>query len=359
MTVLPVSGPGGQYPVHVRRGTLADVGALMREVGLSGRAAVITNTTVGELYAAQVAASLRQAGFEPVVCQVPDGESFKTLATVSDLYDELIAHGLDRNSAVVALGGGVVGDMAGFVAATYLRGVPLVQVPTTLLSMIDSSLGGKVAVDHPRGKNLIGAFYPPRLVVTDPDSLGTLPAAERRAGLAEVIKHGIISAPELFARLEAAGDVVDDQLDWVVERAIAVKIEIIQEDPFEKGRRAVLNLGHTYGHAFEAISGFRLRHGEAVGIGLVAAARTSVALGLCPATVEARIVALLQKFRIPTRFGGFPPEAIRAAMNADKKRQSNRLRFILPQDIGAVIIRDDVPEDVILRVIASLEEDPS
>jgi 3-dehydroquinate synthase len=354
MTLLTVDGPSGRYVVHVRRGALADVGELTREGGRSGRTAVITNTTVGDLYAATVAASLRQAGFEPIVCRVPDGESFKTLATVSGLYDQLIAHGLDRNSPVVALGGGVVGDMAGFVAATYLRGVPLVQAPTTLLAMIDSSLGGKVAVDHPRGKNLIGAFYSPRLVVTDPDSLSTLPDAEWRAGLAEVIKHGIIAAPDLFAHLEAEGA---EPLDWVVERAIAVKIEVIQEDPFEKGRRAVLNLGHTYGHAFEAVSGFRLRHGEAVGIGLVAAARTAVALGLCPAAVEARIVALLQKFRIPICFSGFPPETIRAAMNADKKRQSNRLRFILPQDIGAVIIRDDVPEDVILRVIASLEED--
>jgi 3-dehydroquinate synthase len=353
MTALHVDGPTGRYPVWVQRGALANLGALMREAGLSGRAALITNASVGHLYAAPVAASLRQAGLEPVVLEVPDGESFKTLATVSDLYDQLIVQQLDRSSPIVTLGGGVVGDMGGFVAATYLRGVPLVHVPTTLLAMIDSSLGGKVAVDHSRGKNLIGAFYQPRLVAADPNTLSTLPEIEWRAGLAEVIKHGIISAPDLFVQMEAHGA---EPLDWIVERAISVKVEVIQEDPFEQGRRAVLNLGHTYGHAFESVSNFRLRHGEAVGIGLVAATRTAVALSLCSPEVEARVIALLRRFGIPTHFSGFPPEIVRAAMNADKKRQSNRLRFVLPQAIGTVTVRDDVPEELILRVIASLEE---
>ena len=351
MSTLNVTHPTGQYPVHIWRSALADTGCLLNESGLSGKTAVITNETVGALYGESLLSSLKQAGFDPVVCHIPDGEIYKTLATVSALYDRLIEHGLDRSSAVIALGGGVVGDMGGFVAATYLRGIPLVQVPTTLLAMIDSSLGGKVAVDHPRGKNLIGAFYQPRLVITDPDVLNTLPPAEWRAGLAEVIKHGIISAPDLFEHLE---EHETEPIDWVVQRAISVKVEVIQEDPYEKGRRAVLNLGHTFAHAFEAISDFQLRHGEAVGIGLVAATRTAIAMGLCPREVESRVVGLLRRFDIPTQFTGHDPAAIRAAMATDKKRRNSRLRFILPEDIGNVTIHDDVPEDALHEVLVSL-----
>ena len=351
MTTLSVTHPNGEYAVHVWRGAQADAGRLITEAGLTGKTAVITNESVGALYGESLCSTLRQAGLDAVMLSVPDGEKYKTLATVSNLYDQLIEHGLDRSSSVVALGGGVVGDMAGLVAATYLRGVPLVQVPTTLLAMIDSSLGGKVAVDHPRGKNLIGAFYPPRLVITDPDVLSTLSPEEWRAGLAEVIKHGIIADHELFEHLEQHGT---EPLEWVVQRAIAVKIDVIQEDPYEQGRRAVLNLGHTFGHAFETISNFRLRHGEAVGIGLVAAARTARALDMCPCEVEGRIADLLVRFDIPTHFRGGSPTAIRAAMQTDKKRKGKRLRFILPEAIGKVSIRDDVPDDIIQDVLASL-----
>lgn len=353
MTTLHVTHPNGQYPVHVWRGAQADAGRLMAKAGLTGKTAIITNESVGALYGEALRSTLQQARLDAIVLRVPDGENHKTLATVSSLYDRLIEHGLDRGSAIVALGGGVVGDMAGLVAATYLRGVPLIQAPTTLLAMIDSSLGGKVAVDHPRGKNLIGAFYPPRLVITDPDVLATLPAEEWRAGLAEVIKHGIIADRTLFEHLERHGT---EPLEWVVQRGITVKVEIIQEDPYEHGRRAVLNLGHTFGHAFETISNFRLRHGEAVGIGLVAAARTARALDICPREVEARITALLERFAIPTRFRGGSPAAIRAAMQTDKKRRGKRLRFVLPQDIGAVTIRDDVPDEIIQDVLVSLTE---
>ena len=351
MNTLYVTHPAGEYPIHVWRNALADAGRLLNELGLSGKTAVITNETVGALYEAAVMCSLKQAGLDPIVCYVPDGESYKTLATVSGLYDWLIEHGLDRSSAVIALGGGVVGDMAGFAAATYLRGVPLVQAPTTLLAMIDSSLGGKVAVDHPQGKNLIGAFYQPLLVITDPNVLHTLPQAEWRAGLAEVIKHGIISAPDLFEHLEEHGA---ESIDWVVQQAISVKVEIIQEDPFEKGRRAVLNLGHTFAHAFEAVSDFHLRHGEAVGIGLVAATRTAIAMELCSTEVESRVVGLLRQFDMPTHFTGHDPAEIRAAMATDKKRRGSRLRFILPEDIGKVTIRDDVPEEIIHNVLTAL-----
>ena len=351
MDTIQVSTPTGSYPVYVGRGALAELGRLVRELGMGAQAALITSDPVGDLYEGTAVASLRRAGLNPALCRVPDGERFKTLGTVSAIYDQLIDHQLDRKSVLIALGGGVIGDMGGFAAATYLRGIPLVQVPTTLLAMVDSSLGGKVAVDHPRGKNLIGAFYQPRLVLTDTATLSTLPPVEWRAGLAEVIKHGMISAPDLFAHLEQQGT---EPLDWVVQRAIAVKVEVIQEDPYEMGRRAVLNLGHTFAHAFETICDFKLRHGEAVGIGLVAATRTAIRMGLCPAGVESRVVNLLQRFDIPTRFGGHAPEAIRACMATDKKRRGSRLRFVLPLEIGQVVVRDDVPEEMILEVLASL-----
>jgi 3-dehydroquinate synthase len=351
MSTLEVTHPTGRYPIHVWNTALSDTGRLLRESGLSGKVAIITNGTVDALYGRQVLSSLADAGFEAFVYRVPDGESFKTLSTVSTVYDRLIEHELDRNSTIVALGGGVMGDMAGFAAATYLRGVPLVQVPTTLLAMIDASLGGKVAVDHRRGKNLIGAFHQPTLVITDPDVLSTLPPVELRAGVAEVIKHGLISAPDLFEHLEQNGA---DPIEWIVERAIAVKVEIIQEDPYERGRRAVLNLGHTFAHAFEAVSDFRLRHGEAVGVGLVAAARTARAMGLCSGDVEERVVALLERFNTPTGLPEYQPKMIRAAMSMDKKRRGRRLRFILPESVGTVSIRDDVPEEVIDDVLASV-----
>lgn len=351
MSTLLVTHPTGRYPIHIWRGALTQVSDLLAQAGISGKVAIITNPTVAALYADAVISSLASAGFETVLCTMPDGEQYKTLDTVCALYDQLIDHQLDRNSAVLTLGGGVVGDLGGFVAATYLRGIPLIQSPTTLLAMIDSSMGGKVAVDHPRGKNLIGAFYQPCMVITDPDVLGTLPPAEWRAGLAEVIKHGLISAPELFARLEQQGPA---PLDVVVEQAVAVKVEVVQEDPYEKGRRAVLNLGHTFAHAFETVSDYQLRHGEAVGIGLVAATRTAIAMGLCRPEVEYRVTSLLARFDIPTRFAGYDPAAIRAAMSTDKKRHGSRLRFVLPEDIGRVTIRDDVPEEVIHEVLVSL-----
>ncbi len=351
MSILTVTHPTGQYPVHIWRGALAHAGELVRGIGVTGKVAVITNPTIAALYGDVVMSGLEAAEVAAVQCTMPDGEEYKTLDTVRALYDQLIDGQLDRNGAVLALGGGVVGDVAGFVAATYLRGIALVQAPTTLLAMIDSSLGGKVAVDHPRGKNLIGAFYQPRLVIADPDVLRTLPPAEWRAGLAEVVKHGIIAAPKLFALLEQHGL---EPLDAIVEQAVAVKVEIIQGDPYEQGRRAVLNLGHTFAHAFETVSDYRLRHGEAVGIGLIAAARTAVAMGLCRPEVERRIADLLSRFDIPTRLGGYDPVAIRAAMSTDKKRRGSRLRFILPEDIGRVTIRDDVPEGVILEVLGSL-----
>lgn len=350
---IVVQTPTGSYEIHLGEGLLARVGELVREQGLRGRVALVTNPTVGDLCARTVIGGLQKAGFEPFICQVPDGEAYKTLDSVRSLYDQFIKGGLDRSGAVLALGGGVIGDMAGFAAATYMRGVPLVQLPTTLLAMVDASIGGKVGVDHPRGKNLIGAFKQPELVVIDPLALATLDEAEMRCGWAEVIKAGMIGSPSLFERLEERGD---EPSLHVITEAIRVKVAVVEEDPYERGRRAVLNLGHTFGHALEVLSGFTLRHGEAVSIGLVAATRTAVALGLCDEAVEGRLAALLQRFGLPTHYERYKPREVWEAMATDKKKQGKRLRFVLPRAIGQVVVTDEVPEAMVLEILEKLRE---
>ncbi len=350
---IAVRTPTGGYEIHLGEGLLARVGELMRQQELGDRVALVTNPTVGELYAFTVVSSLREAGFEPVLCQAPDGEAYKTLDTVRSLYDQFIEGGLDRYGAVLALGGGVIGDMTGFAAATYMRGVPLVQLPTTLLAMVDASVGGKAAVDHPRGKNLIGAFKQPALVVIDPLALASLGEAEMRSGWAEVIKAGVIGSPSLFEQLEERGNALSPP---VIAEAIRVKVAIVEEDPYERGRRAVLNLGHTFGHALEVLSGFTLRHGEAVSMGMVAAARTAVALGLCDEMVAGRLTALLQHFGLPTGYAGYDPEEVWEAMATDKKKRGKKLRFVLPKAIGQVVVTDQAPKAVVLEVLERLKE---
>jgi len=358
---IVVRTPTGSYGIHLGKGLLARVGELARQQGLRGRVALVTNRTVRDLYAATVIESLRKAGFEPAICQVPDGEAYKTLDTVGLLYDQFIEGRLDRYGAVLALGGGVIGDLAGFAAATYMRGVSLVQLPTTLLAMVDASIGGKVAVDHPKGKNLIGAFKQPELVLIDPLGLATLDEAEVRSGWAEVIKAGMIGSPSLFEHLEERGDkpllsILRHSSVQVIAEAIRVKVAIVEEDPYESGRRAVLNLGHTFGHALEVLSGFTLRHGEAVSIGMVAATRTAVALGLCDEAVEGRLPALLQRFGLPTRYEGYEPREVWKAMATDKKRRGEKLRFVLPRAIGQVVVTDKVPKAMVLEVLEKLRE---
>jgi shikimate kinase/3-dehydroquinate synthase len=350
---IAVRTPTGGYEIHLGEGFLARVGELAWGQRLRGRVALVTNPTVGDLYASTVVEGLQKAGLESVICRVPDGEAYKTLDTVRSLYDQFIEGGLDRYGAVLALGGGVIGDMAGFAAATYMRGVPLVQLPTTLLAMVDASVGGKVAVDHPRGKNLIGAFKQPEMVVIDPLALETLDEAEMRSGWAEVIKAGVIGSANLFERLEERGD---EPLLSIITEAVRVKVAIVEEDPYESGRRAVLNLGHTFGHALEVHSNFTLRHGEAVSIGMVAATRTAVALGLCDEMVEGRLVALLQRFGLPTCYEGYEPREIWEAMATDKKKRGKKLRFVLPKAIGQVVVTDQVPKAMVLEVLERLRE---
>ncbi|HWP35805.1 MAG TPA: 3-dehydroquinate synthase [Thermodesulfobacteriota bacterium] len=316
------------YPVLVGPGLLDRLGAWVRErLPKAVRAAVITNPRVRRLYGRRVEASLAAAGIEPVALTVPDGERHKTLAAAGRLYDRLAAARLDRASPVVALGGGVVGDLAGFVAATWLRGVPLVQVPTTLLAQVDAAIGGKTGVNHRRGKNLIGAFHQPVLVVSDVETLRTLPEREYRAGLAEVIKYGLIRDAALFAFLEREVERVlarePAAVTYLVRRSSEIKAEVVAADEREGGLRAVLNFGHTLGHALEALTGYRkYLHGEAVAIGMVAAVRMSEGLLRDDPGARERVEGVLARYGLPTE----PPRVRRArlaaALAGDKKARS-------------------------------------
>lgn len=268
---------------------------------------------------------------------IPAGEEHKNLETISLLWKAFLENGLDRKSTVIALGGGVTGDMAGFAASTYMRGIAWVGVPTTLLSMVDASLGGKTGFDLPEGKNLIGAFYPPKLVLADPQLLATLPEAELISGMAEVVKHGIISDPELFNLCSRGLDWVKNNLEEVVKRAMAVKIKVIEEDPYEKGIRAALNLGHTVGHAVELVSKFKLRHGEAIAIGTVAEAKYAARVGLAGDGLVEAVTESFKSLGLPIQIPDeMPREEIIRAMRVDKKKNAKAIRFALPVEIGRV-----------------------
>jgi 3-dehydroquinate synthase len=330
------------YPIAIGVGTLERIGARLQELSLARRLAVVTNPVVARLYRQAVEQSLVAAGFEPTVLQVPDGEEHKNLAWLAFLYDRLVDARLDRESAIIALGGGVIGDLAGFTAATYQRGVPFVQVPTTLLAQVDSSVGGKTAVNHSGGKNLIGAFHQPRLVWIDVTTLRTLPRREVQAGMAEVIKHAAILGPSLFELLETRLDDVvaldPALLVEVVRQNCAIKAAVVGEDERESGYRAVLNFGHTIGHALEMLTEYRgLLHGEAVAIGMASAARLSRARGICSAVVAERIIALLERVGLPTEI---PRELVgrhlALAIEADKKVSGGKVKFVCIEDIGRV-----------------------
>ncbi len=350
------------YPIEIEMGLLRGVGARLRGLGLSGPCAVVTNPLVNGLYGKALLNSLEEAGgFEPLLVTVPDGEEYKSLAEAGKLYDVLIENRFERGSPIIALGGGVIGDLAGFVAATYLRGVPYVQVPTTLLAQVDSSVGGKTAVNHPGGKNLIGAFYQPLAVLIDPATLRTLEKREVLAGLAEVVKYGIILDAAFFAFLEKNTDGLtglhEDVIIEAIKRSCEIKAAVVAEDELETtGRRAVLNLGHTFGHAIEALSGYGVyRHGEAVAMGMVMAAKLSVRLGLCAAGVAGRIEGLMRALGLPASPPPIDAEAFIESMRRDKKVVGGRLRFILIEDMGSVVLRD-VEEKELREFLKTLAE---
>lgn len=334
-----VRGMGQGYDVIVRSGGVDALGAMLQARGLGGPVVVVSDEHVAPHYGERVLASLRAAGYQASLLAVRPGEEFKTLETVTAMWRSFLEAGLDRKSTVVALGGGVIGDMAGFAAATFMRGCAWVGVPTTLLSMVDASIGGKTGFDLPEGKNLVGAFYPPRLVLADPGVLSTLPERELRSGLAEVVKHGIISDPDLFALCAQGFEAVRADLPAIVRRAMGVKVRVIEQDPFEKGIRAALNLGHTIGHAVELVSRFELRHGEAIAIGMVAEARLAEQLGLSensPGLTD-RIAAVLTGLGLPVEIpADLAVPAIIQSMRVDKKKERHVVKFALPVKIGEV-----------------------
>lgn len=359
-TTLLVRHPSGEYPIHIGHGLLAHIGGALGATGATegSRVAVVSNPTVAPLYESQVRAALQSAGFQALSCSIPDGEQHKTLATVTTLYEQFLAAKMDRSATVLSLGGGVTGDIAGFAAATFMRGIHFVQIPTTILAMADASVGGKTGVDLPQGKNLVGAFKQPELVIMDPVTLTTLPPGEIRSGMAEVIKHGIIADPDLFAELEAGtGDLSSwwggAGANWLA-RTLRVKIDVVEQDPFERGRRAVLNLGHTVGHGLERVSGFALRHGEAVGIGMVAAARIAAQMGRADPSLADRIADALTSWNLPVRCPPFDVEKIWEAMEHDKKRRGRSLRWVLPRAIGDVVLVAGVPPKTVKVVLCDL-----
>ncbi len=357
--ILPVEAPDGRYDIVIQRGLLSNLGEHAANFGLDGRVDVISNPTVARLYGDALAAKLPNA----TLLNMPDGEAYKTLGAVSELYSQMVTAGADRSTTVLALGGGVVGDTAGFAAATYMRGVRLVQAPTTLLAMVDSSVGGKVGVDLPEGKNLVGAFKQPAWVLIDPDTLRTLPLREIRCGMAEVIKHGLIADLGLLDLVlelpwtEQGGTddlpsvALVDGIARLLARAVRVKIGVVQRDPYEQGERMHLNLGHTFAHAIEQVSRYAWPHGEAVGAGLVAAALLSERLGLCSGGVVEQVRAINRTVGLPQAIGDFDVKALYSAMAADKKWRNGQSHFVLLEDVGKPRVVVGVPLEDVFAVL--------
>ena len=349
------------YPVFVGWGFLEELGRRMRNAGLWGMAHIVSDEGVFPLYGARVTKILEDAGFEVDSLIVPQGERSKSFETAVKIYDWLVDCRAERGDNIVALGGGVVGDLAGFVAATFLRGLPLVQVPTSLIGMVDSSIGGKVAVNHPQGKNLIGAFYQPRLVIADTQALTTLPRRELVSGWAEVIKHAMIRDLRLLELLEerAEGLLALDRMvtSDVVARSAAIKAKIVSEDEKERGIRIILNYGHTIAHGLEAAANYeRFLHGEAVAIGMTGAALISREVGLLFHEIVERQEVLLRRFGLPTTFSGVDIERILQATELDKKVRRKKVRWVLLRAIGQPVIRDDVHRELAVGVIRKLSQ---
>ncbi len=350
MAELIVRGAEGAYPVIVAPGALAEaLPAFVAARGLT-RVAVVTNTTLAPLYGAALAARLPGG----TLITVPDGEQHKTLDTLRAIYDDLLAAGADRATLIVGLGGGVIGDVAGFAAATFMRGVPFIQAPTSLLAMVDASIGGKVGVDLPQGKNLAGAFKDPLAVFADTDALATLPEIEWRCGMAEVLKAALIGDPPLLDDLPrdpVAG------MDPVIARAIAVKIAVVNQDRLEHGPRAYLNLGHTFAHAIEQVSGYAWKHGQAVAVGMVAAARLAERRGVARAGLAGRVEVATAALGLPVSLAGLEPADLWDAMGHDKKWRDGAAAFVLLEEVGRPVIARDVPRADVLAVLDGLRED--
>lgn len=345
---LSVKGADGKtYPVFVGPDLVET--ALPEFVAGRGftNVAIISNDIVGPLYGA----ALRECIPGSYLITVPDGEHYKNLDTIRDIYDTLLDNSASRSTLAIALGGGVIGDMAGFAASTFMRGIPFVQVPTTLLAMVDASIGGKTGVDLPQGKNLVGMFKDPLAVFADTNTLNTLPEVEVQCGLAEIVKAGLIGDPGLLAKLRQGALILED----LIKRAISVKIKIVEQDRRENGVRTYLNLGHTFGHALEQASGYMWRHGLAVAVGLALAARLSARLKLCTNELIDEIERTLDGLGLPTRYRGYSPDELWTAMQHDKKWGEGKTRFVLLEGAGKPIVRDNVPRKDVLAVMGELK----
>jgi len=347
------------YNIHIGPDLLMQTALKLKEIGFSDKLVIITDPTVKSLYGNTLKQSLTGSDFKVIILEVPEGEEQKSLETAGRLYQELANAYAERTTPILALGGGVIGDLAGFVAATYLRGVPLVQIPTTLLAQCDSSIGGKVAVDHAQLKNYIGAFHQPRLVISDITTLKTLPTGELSDGLAEAIKYGVICDEELFTYLEQNLDQIksldDEALETIVFRSAKIKAEVVEKDERDFGLRHILNYGHTVGHAIESVSDFKVRHGEAVAMGMLAAARISNRLGMLDKNEVTRLRSVISRAGLPTEIPSLHLERLIQAIRHDKKILQGKIKFVLPKSIGNVSITDEVSPSLIEQALVEAE----
>ncbi|MDJ0705189.1 MAG: 3-dehydroquinate synthase [Leptolyngbyaceae cyanobacterium MO_188.B28] len=365
-STIPVQLPNQSYEIVIAPDGLDSLGPWIVEgespwIKPGQKVLLVSNPMIFERYGHRAIASLEQVGFQVSQCILPAGEQHKNLESIQKIYDVALTNRLERGSAMVSLGGGVIGDMTGFAAATWLRGIAVVQTPTSLLAMVDASIGGKTGVNHPQGKNLIGAFHQPRLVLIDPQVLKTLPEREFRAGMAEVIKYGVIWDEELFKRLEEEKtlelhSISDDLLQMILTHSCQAKAEVVSQDEKEAGLRAILNYGHTIGHAVESLTGYQtVNHGEAVAIGMVAAGQIAVEMGLWDKTAADRQFDLIQKVGLPTQLPvELDIEAILETLTTDKKVKAGKVRFVLPTRIGKAIVTDQVTSEVIRKVLGRM-----
>jgi 3-dehydroquinate synthase len=359
---IRVELPTSQYNVTIQPQGLQQLGKHCQQLKLGKKIVVVSNPIIFKHYGQTVVDSLTAAGFAVATCLLPAGERYKTLTSIQKIYDVAVSQRLERSSTLVALGGGVIGDMTGFAASSWLRGINFIQVPTTLLAMVDASIGGKTGVNHPQGKNLIGAFYQPRLVMIDPDVLKTLPSREWRAGMAEVIKYGIIWDSELFQMLEQAGklsqlsQVSPTLLAEILRRSAQAKVDVVSQDEKEGGIRAILNYGHTIGHAIESLTGYKVvNHGEAVAIGMVAAGQLAVQEQFWTAADATRQDQVIQSTGLPIALpAGVQIDQIVAALSLDKKVQSGQVRFIIPTKIGAAMVTDRITNQAVTKVLQAM-----
>ena len=346
------------YTIVIDRNILSRLGSAMGKFEFSRKVGLVSNPTVYKLYGKTIAESIKGAGFDLIEIIIPDGEEYKSLLWTEKIYEELLKSKLDRKSVLIALGGGVIGDITGYAASTYMRGIDFIQVPTTLLSQVDSSVGGKTGVNHAIGKNMIGTFWQPRLVWTDINTLKSLPSREFLSGLAEVIKYGVIWDEGFFALLEMNRDkimILDEAiLKDVIRRSCEIKAEIVSKDERESGLRAVLNYGHTVGHAIETVTGYKkYLHGEAVAMGMLGAARLSNVLGIIDQSQVSRIKALIESYGLPSEVpDGIGVEDLLSLMQLDKKTVSGSLKFILPEKIGTVRIEAGIKTEDIRKAIS-------